>query len=576
MKIKSVFLIGVILFFLALIKFSTASVSNVHLISGVVFQDGTSVIATPNLLGNASSFYETNSSGSEYKLAFFSGGTKVKDFYFQPSSDPYSDPYFSGNLYFVFSVVIPPSADSIKIMRNETVIGNYSLDASIPVVSSVSVSKDAREVYNVSWNAGYVNNETEYLVYYSLNGGEWNLMGMTFDKQFSFSDVIPKGNARIMVVAYNRYNRGSAVSSSFVVSSNPLRVFIESPEYDYAISVNSSIDLSGEAYGVDSVPITLRWYSNLEGFLGSGPYISAKLSLGNHTITLYADNGERNLTDSVGVVVVNDTRPDIRVSGLDYSYDGDALYLYNNVTLSAKFHDIVSDASANVSFYDGDPNNGGTLIYKGLKFFSANEDSFARAMWTPTLLGVHSIYVVVSGSSPIESNLSNNILSEDVYVSDLCGGADFNHDGEVGPEDFGIMKDNFGAIYSCGFVDVNMDGQVSGLDFNLVKTNFGMICVINATTVSQQMGDANGDGEIGPEDFAALKDNFGRTDCIVSNPCNGGDINGDGQVSGLDFNIVKTNFGRALATHSEGDANGDGQVSGLDFNIVKTNFGMSC
>ncbi|MCY2930389.1 MAG: PEP-CTERM sorting domain-containing protein [Planctomycetota bacterium] len=57
---------------------------------------------------------------------------------------------------------------------------------------------------------------------------------------------------------------------------------------------------------------------------------------------------------------------------------------------------------------------------------------------------------------------------------------DFNLDGEVGPEDFGILKDGFG---------------LDGLPFGKHE--------------SWTLGDANDDGEIGPEDFGLLKDNFG-------------------------------------------------------------------
>ncbi|MCY2929783.1 MAG: PEP-CTERM sorting domain-containing protein [Planctomycetota bacterium] len=57
---------------------------------------------------------------------------------------------------------------------------------------------------------------------------------------------------------------------------------------------------------------------------------------------------------------------------------------------------------------------------------------------------------------------------------------DFNKDGEVGPEDFGILKDNFG---------------IDALPFGNHE--------------SWTLGDANDDGEIGPEDFGLLKDNFG-------------------------------------------------------------------
>ncbi|MCY2932477.1 MAG: hypothetical protein NTV86_23875 [Planctomycetota bacterium] len=63
---------------------------------------------------------------------------------------------------------------------------------------------------------------------------------------------------------------------------------------------------------------------------------------------------------------------------------------------------------------------------------------------------------------------------------------DFNKDGEVGPEDFGILKDNFG-----------LDGLPNGGGLP------------GSMHDSWTLGDANDDGEVGPEDFGLLKDNFG-------------------------------------------------------------------
>ncbi|MCY2928937.1 MAG: hypothetical protein NTV86_05480 [Planctomycetota bacterium] len=65
----------------------------------------------------------------------------------------------------------------------------------------------------------------------------------------------------------------------------------------------------------------------------------------------------------------------------------------------------------------------------------------------------------------------SDATTDELIVYTIPG--DFNLDNEAGPEDFGILKDNFGL--QGGYLQ----------------------------------GDANGDGEIGPEDFAILKDNFG-------------------------------------------------------------------
>ncbi|MCY2930196.1 MAG: PEP-CTERM sorting domain-containing protein, partial [Planctomycetota bacterium] len=59
---------------------------------------------------------------------------------------------------------------------------------------------------------------------------------------------------------------------------------------------------------------------------------------------------------------------------------------------------------------------------------------------------------------------------------------DFNLDGEVGPEDFGIL---------------------------ILKDGFGLDNLPFGNHESWTLGDANDDGEIGPEDFGLLKDNFG-------------------------------------------------------------------
>ncbi|MCY2931447.1 MAG: PEP-CTERM sorting domain-containing protein, partial [Planctomycetota bacterium] len=75
-------------------------------------------------------------------------------------------------------------------------------------------------------------------------------------------------------------------------------------------------------------------------------------------------------------------------------------------------------------------------------------------------------------------NNTLSLLSTPAWPGYLAG--DLNKDGEVGPEDFGILKDNFG----------------------LDSLPFG-------NHESWTLGDANDDGEIGPEDFGMLKDNFG-------------------------------------------------------------------
>ncbi|MCY2931101.1 MAG: PEP-CTERM sorting domain-containing protein [Planctomycetota bacterium] len=86
-------------------------------------------------------------------------------------------------------------------------------------------------------------------------------------------------------------------------------------------------------------------------------------------------------------------------------------------------------------------------------------------------------YLTTEERQQVQTYLANKWLGPG-WPNYLSG--DFNLDGEVGPEDFGILKDGFG---------------LDGLPFGNHQ--------------SWTLGDANDDGEIGPEDFGLLKDNFG-------------------------------------------------------------------
>ncbi|MCY2931974.1 MAG: PEP-CTERM sorting domain-containing protein, partial [Planctomycetota bacterium] len=57
--------------------------------------------------------------------------------------------------------------------------------------------------------------------------------------------------------------------------------------------------------------------------------------------------------------------------------------------------------------------------------------------------------------------------------------------------------------------DINMDGDVGTEDFGILKAGFGLDGLPHGQHESWTLGDANDDCEIGPEDFGMLKDNFG-------------------------------------------------------------------
>lgn len=113
--------------------------------------------------------------------------------------------------------------------------------------------------------------------------------------------------------------------------------------------------------------------------------------------------------------------------------------------------------------------------------------------WSTTALGNY--YSLGNPSSGWEGQIAE-VIAYDGWLSDTDRHAveqyllekwqlappiqgDINRDGQVGPEDFSILKDNFGAS----------GGLASGIYWDT--------------------GDLNGDSQVGPEDFSLLKDNFG-------------------------------------------------------------------
>ncbi|MCY2931688.1 MAG: hypothetical protein NTV86_19785, partial [Planctomycetota bacterium] len=70
-------------------------------------------------------------------------------------------------------------------------------------------------------------------------------------------------------------------------------------------------------------------------------------------------------------------------------------------------------------------------------------------------------------------------------------------------------QEYIGAIAPVLDGDANLDGEVGPEDFGILKDNFGRESLPCDSHESWILGDFDGDGEVGPEDFGLLKDNFG-------------------------------------------------------------------
>src|SRR5262249_47419791 len=100
---------------------------------------------------------------------------------------------------------------------------------------------------------------------------------------------------------------------------------ITEPTGGITIAVGQTLTLEGDAYDVDTGTMTddqLQWISSIDGVLGKGASLAVTtLSLGTHTITFRADDGEGGVaTDTVQVTVVSDLNqlpppPDTLIAG---------------------------------------------------------------------------------------------------------------------------------------------------------------------------------------------------------------------------------------------------------------------
>lgn len=81
-------------------------------------------------------------------------------------------------------------------------------------------------------------------------------------------------------------------------------------------------------------------------------------------------------------------------------------------------------ATATVSFYDGDPDAGGTLIGQQNITLWGNASATASIEWTPASAGTHDIYVRIENVTPGDANESNNVAYKSITVeggaTDFC------------------------------------------------------------------------------------------------------------------------------------------------------------
>ncbi|OEU83132.1 MAG: hypothetical protein BA873_03065 [Desulfobulbaceae bacterium C00003063] len=152
-------------------------------------------------------------------------------------------------------------------------------------------------------------------------------------------------------------------------------------------------------------------------------------------------------------------QPDLTLSQNNITFSGfsDSNPIEGDVvTITAAIHNIgEKDAtSANVSFYEGDPDSGGKQI-KTTQFLSdipANGEKSVSVSWdTSGKAGNHAMYVVITNCSPEEADTTNNQADKNISVEE---------------------KPNYGIDLSCNVSEQNILPG-SSASYTIVVTNKG-------------------------------------------------------------------------------------------------------
>lgn len=219
------------------------------------------------------------------------------------------------------------------------------------------------------------------------------------DLQFAPTSTVLQGT-EVTIDARIR-NHGDAASDSGLVTFHK-----GNPSFGYPLETQSV----GHLEPLESEPVQTIWTPLVSGLIEICVEIDSAVPDEART--------DNNLACSFLDVV---PAPDLALSVLDIDFIPSSIVtIGTDITIYVTVHNIgdeTSDSSL-VTVYDGDPNDGaltiGSVVLQNLKPGSE------RTVWIPwqsPTTGVHSVFVFVTDSLPLEVNLSNNMASRDLTVA---------------------------------------------------------------------------------------------------------------------------------------------------------------
>jgi hypothetical protein len=156
------------------------------------------------------------------------------------------------------------------------------------------------------------------MVRYRMDAKEWEVSDLPMDQNAdgsatSFMMHLRSGFYELEVSVDDLVGNHAVLRSNFTVDIPPVNeppiVSIRDPANNSKFFVGSPFILSASGTRDDGLggldPIRLSWFSNRTGYLGSGMSLKVTLmDIGEHLITLYADDGEHNVSAGIKVRIL--------------------------------------------------------------------------------------------------------------------------------------------------------------------------------------------------------------------------------------------------------------------------------
>jgi hypothetical protein len=222
---------------------------------------------------------------------------------------------------FLIDELVPFVAGTVQVDIEYlgNVMTSVKAGLSIPTVGDVTPSGGTlkEDAIRVAWSATDADPEDTltYEVHFSRDGGaNWVIVADNLDEPTAEVDRVNLASTNqglFRVLATDGINTGSGQSAEpFVVPNMPPMVEIVQPEMGATVAFSQTLILEGLVYDIDEGTLPdeqITWTSSRDGLLGNGPELALEaLSVGQHTITLRADDGMGGVsTDTVVITVVS-------------------------------------------------------------------------------------------------------------------------------------------------------------------------------------------------------------------------------------------------------------------------------